>query len=345
MFHSNEKYLLIDAVFVNNGGGKIILNYLIQELEKQNILILYLLDHRAKKSHYKINGKNKVVYIDDSLISRHLFYLKHQEDFAKVLCFGNVPPTVKLSCKVYTYFHNLLHLQNFKNDNQYNMIIRFLKLKVIYFFKKNTNVWLVQGENMKSNLMKKLEIEENSILCLPFFNIYKDKKETIIKRVPNSFVYVSFYRDYKNHEILVDGFVKAYSRLKKGELHLTLEDMSVNLKKKLNQCKRDGIPIINHGKIDNRSIPKLYMKSEYLIFPSLFESFGLPLAEGIKYGCKVLAADRIYTDDVCIPSAKFNPLDENSISLCIENAMNTELKESKLKIKNKIEDLLSILNY
>ena len=52
---------------------------------------------------------------------------------------------------------------------------------------------------------------------------------------------------------------------------------------------------------DRLTLQKEYLSSEFLMFPSLTESFGLGLIEAIECGCKVIGADLPYTYEVCEP--------------------------------------------
>lgn len=81
--------ILLDAVFINNGGGKILLDYLINEIEKQDIELIFLLDERVKGNHAEIKT-NKVIYIEGSFFQRHFFFKKNKNNFTKVICFGNL---------------------------------------------------------------------------------------------------------------------------------------------------------------------------------------------------------------------------------------------------------------
>lgn len=81
--------ILLDAVFINNGGGKILLDYLINEIEKQDIELIFLLDERVKGNHAEIKT-NKVIYIEGSFFQRHFFSRKTkttlQKLFVSVIC-------------------------------------------------------------------------------------------------------------------------------------------------------------------------------------------------------------------------------------------------------------------
>jgi len=104
-----------------------------------------------------------------------------------------------------------------------------------------------------------------------------------------------------------------------------------------------GYPIINTGFIKRDDLKLLYLQNEYLVFPSLAESFGLGLVESIENGCKVLGSDLPYTYAVCEPSLVFNPYDVESIYNAFTKTIVDDLKPSFSKIKNGINDLIDIL--
>ena len=55
-----------------------------------------------------------------------------------------------------------------------------------------------------------------------------------------------------------------------------------------------------------------------MVFPSLAESFGLPLVEAMAAGCPVAAADRPYAREVAGPAAVyFDPLDPRALAECV----------------------------
>ena len=50
----------------------------------------------------------------------------------------------------------------------------------------------------------------------------------------------------------------------------------------------NNIEIINVGELDHKDIILLMSKTRFLVFPSIFESFGLPLIEAAQLGLKVI---------------------------------------------------------
>ncbi len=94
----------------------------------------------------------------------------------------------------------------------------------------------------------------------------------------------------------------------------------------------------------NRSQLSQWLKSsEYLIYPSLAESFGLGLIEGIENGCKIIGADLPYTYEVCDPSIIFNPKEQESIYNALVISLENNTKDSIPKISNKINQLMNLL--
>ena len=62
--------LLIDAIYINTGGGKILLDYLIEELEKTDKQIFYLLDKRIEKEKYVVKSTNVILYLKSGFFDR-----------------------------------------------------------------------------------------------------------------------------------------------------------------------------------------------------------------------------------------------------------------------------------
>jgi glycosyltransferase involved in cell wall biosynthesis len=52
------------------------------------------------------------------------------------------------------------------------------------------------------------------------------------------------------------------------------------------------------GWVEPKLLPVLYQMAEVLLLPSLFESYGLPVAEAMASGCPVLTADRYGTKEI-----------------------------------------------
>jgi glycosyltransferase involved in cell wall biosynthesis len=333
--------LLIDAIYINNSGGKILLDFLIESLEKTDFEVCYLLDKRIVDNHPIIKTTNKIIYLKAGLFSRYLFYISNSRTFSKVLCFGNLPPSVKINAEVFTYFHQQLFIEVPQSLRLLDKMKIQSKMVVLNLLKRNTNIWLVQSENMKNGLANKYNLDFSSIKLLPFYSSLKAVEEKNKKK--NSFVYVSNGGAHKNHDRLIDAFCNFYDKYRVGELGVTISDIFIDLKEKIEDLNKKGYPIINYGFVNINDLAKVYAMSEFLIYPSLAESFGLGIVEGIETECKVIGADLPYMYAVCEPSLSFNPYSIKEIEESIETAVFSDTKISTQKIENEIEKLIQLL--
>ena len=142
--------ILIDALYINGGGGKVLLDNLLSELEIREVEVLILIDKRIQNDPFYAGLKNRVIFMEAGLRNRKEFYKANESNFNAVLCFGNLPPSRKLNAKVYTYFHQRLYLKIPENFSVKNKFLYNLKVFILRSLMKNTDFWLVQSDLIKS---------------------------------------------------------------------------------------------------------------------------------------------------------------------------------------------------
>lgn len=334
--------LLIDAVYINNGGGLVLLKYLVEQLESCTDQVFYVFDERTREFFSYIDIKRKI-FINNSMYSRYCFYKEYGSQFEKVLCFGNIPPLIRLKSKVYVYFHQPLFLSIPQDFSPKNKIVYRMKQFILHHLKYNADIWLVQSSFIQKQFVKKYYSGKlNNVELLPFYPELSFSEKSI-HREKNTFLYVSNSSAHKNHFRLIEAFCLLYDEFQEGLLTLTIPQYDVRLCHIINEKNQLGYPIKNIGFIDRSKLVKLYLSHEYLIFPSLAESFGLGLVEAIDGGCKIIAADLPYTYEVCQPSLVFDPLIISSIKDAMTKAMTTELPMTHKVISNDISKLISLL--
>ena len=334
--------VLIDSLHINNAGGKVLLDYLIASLELQQLEITYLLDERVKNNHPVIKKTNSIIYLKAGVRERHRFYRQHKDRFSTVICFANLPPTVRLKATVFTYFHQQLYLKMPKENSTRFKATFFLKRLLLKKLLRNTDVWLMQSAEIKNNFSEKFNISKDTIKVFPF---YPSLEKTELPKEKNSYLYVSNSPAHKNHFRLINAFCSFYDKHKLGKLTLTVGRIFPELISLIQEKQAAGYPIVNVGFVARQQLSKIYQQAEYLVYPSLTESFGLGLIEGIEAGCKVIGADLPYTYAVCEPSLTFNPLDEDSISAAFALSLRKNIKPAVLKVPDKMEELISLLTY
>lgn len=333
--------VLVDSVYINNGGGKILLDYLVKNLEDKDIEVFYLFDERCKGS-FEFVEESRKKYIKASLVQRHTFYKGNKSTFEKILCFGNLPPNIALSAEVFTYFHQPLYLGTKNKATGLNRLLFQVKSFILFSWKNNTDYFIVQSGFIRDGLSRKFRIASDRIKIIPFYPPIEVDRE--VERKKNSFIYVSNGDPHKNHSRLLQAFCQFHDLTGLGKLSLTIDSRFVDLSNDIKKLQEKGYPIENLGFVSRKELSVAYASAEYLIFPSLAESFGLGLIEAIELGCKVIGSDLPYTHEVCEPSLSFDPESVESILEAIKTACTSKLESSKPLIKNDISKLIAHLN-
>ena len=338
--------VLIDSVYINSGGGKIILIEVINKLEKLNLLsnFFFLFDKRLEKNkEIPLKTLNhKFILAKEKL--RNKFYKEEMKTFSSFVCLSNVPPPIFISKPVHVFFHNDLLLDPFSSNlSLKNKVLNFLKKQYIISRNNKKYNWYVQSNLMYQKGIKHLRLNSLNLNITP---IFKEKKITYSNKELNSFLYVSNGSKHKNHKRLFLAFIKAANKTSSViKLNLTLSNNEFVNSPYSKITAPKNLKILNHGILEFSKLEKVYKKTQFLIFPSLNESFGLPLIESINYNCKVLAPNLDYVNEVIMPSIKFDPFSISNLSESIIFAITkNNIKHSKIIVENKIDTFVKYIS-
>jgi glycosyltransferase involved in cell wall biosynthesis len=334
--------LLIDSLYINSFGGETILKLLMISLSKiEDKKVYYIFDKRLDNSIYLNLSPENYIVLEPSTFKRKVFYKKNQSKFNSFLCLANIPPPIKIrEGRVIIFFHNDLFLNPLTSNLPINLRLNnLLKKLYIVINNKADYIWVVQTYLMKKKLNDNFRIKIKKIEVTPIFSFLKEKNN-LEKKINYSFVYISSNEMHKNHKNLIQAFINvAYKINKNLTLHLTIQKDNF---KEIDFP--DNLEINFHGKISQAKVIELYRETTYSIFPSLNESFGLPLIEAADYGCKVIASDLPYVHEIIEPSLTFDPYSVESISAAIQKAVaNDNLPETKVIIENKLDNFIEYI--
>ena len=252
------------------------------------------------------------------------------------------PPIYLRSKKVIVYFQNELLLTS--KLIRLKDLVFWIKKQYISLLKLSNYNWVVQTQLMKNKLSNSLKISENLINVLPVFpSLEKTKKSNKEK---HGFIYVASGEYHKNHERLVKGMQLASKNLNISlNLYVTLQNNDFKNLLKKTSSQNSALEIKNLGILRQDLIFEYYSKLEFFIYPSLFESFGLPVIEASQLNCVILASDLPYVSEIISDFYSFDPLDINDISLVVEKVIcSKNLKKPILKIKSQETALINYLN-
>lgn len=117
--------------------------------------------------------------------------------------------------------------------------------------------------------------------------------------------------------------IKAFRGIKNCQLFIVGKHHRVFGQQEGLQEESDNIHYL--GRVSDEELLTLYHQAECLIFPSLYEGFGLPLLEAMACGCPVLASDIQVFREVCGDAAiYFNPHDPQNIHDTITTYLNNK---------------------
>ncbi|WP_299701036.1 glycosyltransferase family 1 protein [uncultured Pontibacter sp.] len=89
--------------------------------------------------------------------------------------------------------------------------------------------------------------------------------------------------------------------------------------------------VIFTGFVEDELLPHLYQQAAALVFPSVYEGFGLPPLEAMASGCPVVAADTASIPEVCGDAALyFSPLNHLELAERLSEVLNVQALRDKL---------------
>lgn len=331
--------LFIDALYISESGGLRLLRYLLATLQQKGIAYHLLADHRCDGM---FDGDSE--YMVATLRSRRAYYKQlKQDDYTSMLCFGNIPPPIRIRIPVYTYFHNINLLTLSEFHSPLSKLKGWLKRQVFRYYKQHTDLWIVQTTNTAQELVTHLKENENRVKLYPFFEL-PDRLNCVKSEVHgDDYVFISDFTGAKGHDELLAAWRLLAAEGIRKTLHLTINSRHTAFVAQVKAAVADGIPVVDHGIIPFNEVIELYKKSKALIFPSHNESLGLGIIEAITAGCQVISSDLPFVHAVCRPSLTFDPYDAMSIANAVKQFEAGHYRPSELLIGNRINEFVDLI--
>ena len=189
---------------------------------------------------------------------------------------------------------------------------------------RSASAVIVTSEFVRGRALELLELDPSLVHVIPhginhtLFRPGEEEREPFI-------LYPARPWPHKNHVRLFEAF--ATLRKTRPQLRLVLTGGGLDRLGPL----PDGVE--RWGAVSNAELASLYRRAAVLVFPSLYEGFGMPPLEAMASGCPVAAANVAAIPEVCGDAAVFfDPLDPEAIVAGILEAdeRSEELREKGL---------------
>lgn len=214
------------------------------------------------------------------------------------------------SSRTIIYYHQPLPLFPFRfsifsRGAKENIFYRYIyPLYVKLYLGKRTYI-AVQTEDMKLHFARRYRFPVDRI-SVYYPNIDKIDEDAIApyeyETGTYNFVYPAMGAAYKEHITIVHAMERLLSQdsemARRIRIHFTLErENNGDLIHYLRQHHLEEI-FVFHGSLPHDQILSMLKSAEALVFPSVIETFGLPLVEAASLGVPVIANDMEYVREV-----------------------------------------------
>ncbi len=141
-------------------------------------------------------------------------------------------------------------------------------------------------------------------------------KVEVVSEAPKEKIILSVgtFNKRKNHQTLIHAFLNSdlkaqYKLVIIGDKNKVFSDTGFD------ESSFAGSNIIIYPTLSESELIGLYKKAEIIVSLSMYEGFGIPLLEGLYFGCKVLCSDIPVYREIYGSFAQFcNPLDKLNVS-------------------------------
>jgi glycosyltransferase involved in cell wall biosynthesis len=313
--------LFVHAINVHQGGGAVLLCDLLRAIPT-DIKVVVHIDARMVVPT-DLSDHIHVERVEPTLLDRFAAERRLAgtvEPGERVLCFGNLPPLFRLRGEVVVFLQN-----RYLVDPCALLGALPLKPRVRLWLERvwlrgcrfNASRYIVQTMSMQRMASELLGVPVSCVQFVPASVLCQAGGRAELQF---DFLYVASGEPHKNHTALMDAWVLLANDGLFPSLALTLAPNAAPelCTRVAQEAASRGLRIQNLGILPHDRLLGLYRQSGALIYPSSFESFGLPLIEARQAGLPVLAPELDYVRDITDPDETFDPRSPVSIAHAVK---------------------------
>lgn len=340
------KAIVISAVSLAEGGGLTIISSVLEYLDSSEYskeFRIYGLVH-SKDLFPKFKNIELIEFptVSFSWLKRIKFEyvecLKISKDLDTHLWLSlhDVTPNTVAECRA-VYCHNASPFYQQRWTKFLKSPLRFLYTK--YYkelyrinIKKNDFV-IVQQQWMRDEFVKLFTLSPKKVIVsLPMGKYEVTPNKIAVKKdteQPFTYFYPAFPREFKNFEVICDAaLILAKLTHKPFRIVLTLDGTENEYSKEIVERFQSIDQIEFVGLLCKEEVEKNYQRADCLLFPSLLESWGLPISEFKVYNKPILGANLPYAYETVGDYQKvryFDPRNPEELAQIMRDVLNNEL--------------------
>lgn len=332
---TNTGRLLLYAPNVHTGGGAMLLHSLLDAVQPEQEGVAWL-DMRAR-NQYKIPSRWSIHWVTPRVSARLLAEWQLQREARatdRLVCFHGLPPLLRSPAHTTVFQQNRNYLGQVPLSRfTWRTRIRLLLEQIISRkLRSHVDTYQVQTPSM-ANALKAWWGDAkmppvNIMGFAPMTALRQSASMTELKDGEKlfDFIYVADGEAHKNHQRLIEAWVILASQGLRPKLALVLGNRNRSLISWINkQALEAGLEISCLDAMTHEQLLCLYSRCGALIFPSLGESYGLPLIEARAIGLPILAGELDYVRDVCEPANTFDAYSANSIAQAVQRHLGASI--------------------
>lgn len=257
-------------------------------------------------------------------------------------CTSNTAP-INLNVPLILTLHDIIYLEkwNFTQGTSYQIVGNLYRRWNVPIVVKNAKHILTVSNFERDRITSHFKFNQNQVSTAyngvgKHFAPITDKAELLrikeLYHLPDDYIFFLGNTDPKKNVI---GVLKALSILKqKGQLKSKLLMLDINrnyLSNLMKQINDESLmdDIVFSGYVPNKDLPAIYNQASLFLYPSLRESFGIPLLEAMACGAPLITSNTSSMPEIANNAALFvNPFNASEIADAIMKLQsNDDLKK------------------
>ena len=328
----------INALSAKTGGGLIYLNRLIfylHQIDKKNDYYIFVTRLNKKKIIDFNDQRFHVIEVRASTLIQRLLY--EQFIIPLVMCKHKIG-VLYSPAEFVTFFAPCKIILGIQNPNVY------YKTKIRHSFKEKLRLGILKilakissikakriifvSQTAQKDVTKILKIKLNKTTYIYHgieINKFNRPSARLLKNLTSGQKYILYVSDLARHKNC-ESLIKAYARLAENliqEYRLVIVGKEsqpyYNELKGLVGALNIEERVVFTGGVAHEELPAAYQKASLFVFPSMLETFGIPLIEAMAVGCPVTASRVSCIPEICQDAALyFDPYNIEDIKDKIE---------------------------